>query len=88
MKKCITSLPILARFDPTKTVFFKTDWSTEGTTWIRVQPTDDEELNKAAKNLIATGEWGLDLEKNGARLWPVSYGYCSCTDTENKFHPF
>ena len=41
MKKCITSMPILARFNPTKPVFLKIDWSVEGMDWILMQPTDD-----------------------------------------------
>ena len=56
MKKCITSQPILARFDPTKPVFIKTDWSTEGMAWILMQPADYEESKNAAKKLITTGE--------------------------------
>ena len=42
MKKCITSSPILARFDPTKPVFLKTDRSAEGLDLILMQASDDE----------------------------------------------
>ena len=41
-KKCITSLPIMARFDPTKPVFIKTYWSEEGMDWILMQTADEE----------------------------------------------
>ena len=57
MKKCITYSPIMERFDPTKLVLLKTDWSTEVMAWILIQPADDEESNKSAKKLVATGEW-------------------------------
>ena len=62
IKKCITSSPILARFDPKKPVFLKTDWSAEVMTWTLMQPADDEESNKTAKKLVTTGEWNFDLE--------------------------
>ena len=34
MKECITPSPNMARFDPTKLVFLKTDWISEGVDWI------------------------------------------------------
>ena len=43
MKKCITLLPILERFDPTEPVFLKIDWSAEGMAWILMNPGDDKE---------------------------------------------
>ena len=78
MKKCITSYTILARFHPIKPVFLKTDWSAEGITWILMHPDDDKESKKEEKKLVATSELYCDLEKNGARLRPVSYVLCSC----------
>ena len=44
LKICITSSPILARFDTTRPTFLKTDGSSEGMGWILIQPADDEEL--------------------------------------------
>ena len=86
MKKCIKSSPILARFDPTKPVFLKTDWSAEVMTWTLMQPADDKESNKAANNLVPAGECDFDLEKNVARLQPVSYGFHLCKNMETIFH--
>ncbi len=43
LKVCITSSPVLARFDSTKPTFLKTDWSSEGMGWILMQPENDEE---------------------------------------------
>ena len=56
--------------------------------WILIQPDDDEESNKSAKKLVATGECDFDVEKNVSRLWPVSYVLSSCTNMEKKFHSF
>ena len=42
MKKCITSLPILARVYPTKTEFLEIDWSAEGMAWILTHTADDK----------------------------------------------
>ena len=55
---------------------------------ILVHPADEEESKKSAKNIVATGECDFGLEENVARLRPVSYGSCLCTDMEKKFHPF
>ena len=56
--------------------------------WILTQPADEKESNKSAKKLVATGECNFDMEKNVARLRPVSYGLRSCTDIEKKIHSF
>ena len=48
-------MPILARFDPTKRVFMKTDWIAEGMAWIFMHPADGEQSDKIEKKLIATG---------------------------------
>ena len=41
----------------------RTEWGAEGMDWILMQPVDDKESNKAANNLVATGECNFDLEK-------------------------
>ena len=43
MKNCITSSPIMVHLDPTKPVFLKTGWSSEGMAWILMKPAGDEE---------------------------------------------
>ena len=73
MESCIISLPILARFDPTKPLFLKIDWSAEGMAWVLMHPANDEESNQAANKIVETGEFDFGLEKNVARLQPVSY---------------
>lgn len=88
LKICITSSPILARYDPEKPTFLKTDWSAEGMGWILMQPADDEESSKAAKILLEDGTCHFDLCKNGARLRPIAFGSRSCTDMEKKLHSF
>ena len=55
LKLCITSLPILARFDSTKPTFLKTDWSSKGMGWIIMQSVDNEEPVKATKQLLQKG---------------------------------
>ena len=41
LKVTFTSSPVLARFNPLKPTFIKTDWSAEGMEWTLIQPTDD-----------------------------------------------
>ena len=72
MIKLITSSPILAHFDPTEPVFLKTDWSAEGMACIPTKPDDDEESEKPENNIVTTGEYDFDLDKNGESLQPVS----------------
>ena len=88
LKICITSSPVLARFDTTRPTFLKTDWSSEGMGWILMQPADDEESVAASKILLTTGECLFDLSKNGARLKPIAFGSRSCTLVEKSFHSF
>jgi len=88
LKVGITSSPVLARFDPEKPTFLKTDWSAEGMGWILMQPADDKESTKAMQLLKRTGECQFDLSMNGARLKPVFFGSRSCNDMEKKYHSF
>ena len=41
-EKGVTYSPVLAIFDPDKSIFFKTDWSAEGMGFTLIQTTDDE----------------------------------------------
>lgn len=88
LKVILTSLLVLARFDPEKPTFIKTDWVAEGIRWILIQPADDTESTKATKLLLETGECLFDLCKDGPRLQPVQSGSRSCTDFERKYHSF
>ena len=88
LKVGVTSSPILARFDPDKPTFLKTDWSAEGMGWILMQPADDAESQKASALLKKTGECLFDLSMTGARLKPVFFGSRSCNDIERKYHSF
>ena len=42
IEKGVTYSPVLAIFDPDKSIFFKTDWSAEGMGFTLMQTTDDE----------------------------------------------
>ena len=45
-KKGVTSLQVLAIFDPDKQTLLNTDWSEEGMGWIIMQTADDEESHQ------------------------------------------
>ena len=49
MKLCITTSPVLVKFDSTKPTFLKTGWSSEDMGWILIQPADDKEYIKATE---------------------------------------
>lgn len=68
LKQCITSSAVLARYDPNKPTFLKTDWSAEGMGWILMQPADDKGPQRAMKILLETGKCLFDLSPEGPRL--------------------
>ena len=88
VKVCITSSPVLARFDPSKLTFLKTNWSAEYMGYILMQPTTDDASTKAAI-LLQTGGPGLfDTNKSGARLQHIAFGSRCCTGLEKQYHSF
>ena len=88
MKRYVTSSPITIRYEPTKPVFLKTDWSSTGMGWILMQPAQDKESIAALETLLRTGKCNFDLSMEGTRLKPIDFGSRSCTPTESKLHSF
>ena len=88
LKLCITSSPVLARFDPGKTTFFKTGWSSEDMGWILMQPANDKESIAASEKLTTTGKCSFNLSKNIACLKPIAFGSRGCQDNERNLHSF
>ena len=84
----LTSSPVLARFDSSKPVFIKTDWSSTGMSFILMQPTDDATSIAATKKLLSTGEFDFDLSMTGPRLQTFMSGMRMCTDVESHYHSF
>jgi hypothetical protein len=52
MKEALTSSPVMARFDSSKSVFLKTDWSASGMGFILMQPDGSEESLAAISKLV------------------------------------
>ena len=71
LKICITSSPILNRFDPTKPFFLKTDWSSYGMGYILMQPAQDSKSVAATQLLKESEKCIFDLTSDGARLLPI-----------------
>ena len=88
LKIGITSSPVLSRFDPSKPIFLKTDWSARGMSWILMQPADDDASVKATATLKKTGDFLFDLDMEGPRLKHIKYGSRACTTGEKWFHSF
>ena len=88
VKVCVTSSPVLARYDPSKPTFLKTGWSAEGTGWVLMQPADDAKSIVASKLLLKTGECLFGLTKGGAQLRSTGFGSRSCIPQESKYHSF
>ena len=50
------------------------DWSADGMVWILMQTAKDDESTKAASHHESTDECLFDMDLNGARLKPITYG--------------
>ena len=88
LKIAITSSPILARYDPSKPTFIKTDWCALGMAFIIMQPDSSKESKAATTILLNQGICQFDMSSDGARLQPITYGSRACTETESHFHSF
>ena len=88
LKTSITSSPLLARFDSSKPIFLKTDWSSLGMGYILMQPDDSIVAKAATIKLRDTGECDFDISLDGARLRPILFNSRSCTQTEKHYHGF
>ena len=64
LKACISSSPILTRFDSAKSTFLKIGWSSEGMGWILMQPANDGKSRKVTVHLAKTGIYLFELSKN------------------------
>ena len=78
IKVCITSSPVLVRFDPNRFTFLKTGWSVEGMGYISMQPSNNSVSAEAAKILQIGGPCQFDKSKSGERLQPVNFGSRCC----------
>ena len=88
IKRDLTSDPCLARACSSKYFFLKTDWSSAGMGWILMQP-DDSSASQAALAALREGDSDsceFDLNLNGPRLRPTSFGSCKTTKPESKYH--
>ena len=88
LKKDLTSEPLLARYDSTKPIFLKTDWSSLGMSFVLMQPGNDKVSDSATKKLLNEGVCDFDVSTNGPRLRPISSGMRKCTDSESHHHNF
>ena len=73
-KDRLVSSPLLLRYDSTKPIFLKTDWSAGGMGYILMQADDTPQSVAAIKLLEETGECTFDLSVDGPRLRPVFFG--------------
>ena len=81
-------LKILARFDSTKPLILKTDWSSLGFSFILMQPANDEHSRRASEKLVKTGTCNFDTKLDGPRLQAICSGMRSSTSTDAHYHSF
>ena len=83
-KTNIVSSPLLLRYDSSKPVFLKTDWSANGMGYILMQPNNCSESIRALAILEKSGDCTFKLSLEGPRLHPVLFGSCSNLVLEEK----
>ena len=88
LKKDLTTEPVLARYDSSKPVFLKTDWSSLGMSFILTQPGNDKASVKATRKLLDVGICEFDLHPTAPRLRAISSGMRKCTEGESHYHSF
>ena len=87
-KSNILTSPLLFRYDSSKSVFLKTDWSATGMGFIVMQLDNSPESLESFQHLSKTGEWHFDFDLQRARLYPVTFGSCSNQKFKEHYHSF
>ena len=85
-KNNLTTSPLLLRFDGSKLVFLKTDWSATGMEFIVIQLDNSPESLLELHHLSNTGECRFDLTMKDARLCHVAFGFRSNRTFEVHYH--
>ena len=87
-KDHLVSSPLLLRYDRTKPVFLKIDWSAGGMGYILMQADDTSQSVATFQLLKEKGECAFDLSLDGPRLIPVFFGSRSNQPFEIHYHSF
>jgi len=88
LKNDIMSNVVLARPNPEKRFYIKTDWSKTGYGAVLLQAGDDEDSKEAERSEAAGGLCLFDRTKGGLRLHPVAFISRSTTDGELNWHSY
>ena len=87
-KQHLVSFPLLLRYDSSKLVFLKTDWSTGGMGYILMQVDDFPQSIEAVQTLENTGDFLFNLSLDGPRFPTYFFGSRSNQSYEENYHYF
>ena len=87
-KQHLVSFPLLLRYDSSKLVFLKTDWSTGGMGYILMQVDDFPQSIEAVQTLENTGDFIFNLSLDGPRFPTYFFGSRSNQSYEENYHYF
>ena len=73
---------MLARYDPSKPTFIRTDRSAEGMVYILMKLANNQASVEATALLLKTDKCIFDNTKSGARLQIILFGSRCCTGIE------
>ena len=87
-KNQLVTSPLLLRYDNSKPVFLKTDWSTGGTGYMLMKADKSPQSLVELTLLEATGKCTFDLSLDDPRLRPMFFGSRSNQTFEVHYHSF
>jgi hypothetical protein len=89
LKREILDKPVLARPDPNRRFYVKTDWCCDGmaAALLQADPDDDEALIAESAESLG-GSCFFDLQRKGLRLRPIEFISRSTSGTEKSFHSY
>ena len=88
LKSEIISGPVLARPDPERRFYVKTDWSKDGIGAVLLQADDTDKSREAEATEASGGPCLFDRTKKGLRLRPIAFLSRSTTAREQSYHSY
>jgi hypothetical protein len=88
LKRDILAGPVLARPDPNRRFYLKSDWSKEKMGAVLLQADSSPQAKAAEAKELEGGRCEFDRRKSGLRLRPIAFIDRTCTLPEHSFHSY
>ena len=88
LQQSIASSPLLARYNYTKPIFLKPNWSATGMGYIPIQLNNSEASKVALTICLVTGDCDFDYSQSSTQLQPIIFKSHTYSDTKLHYHGF